>query len=265
MLGDIGTIEWCRRTNGVLGRGERARFLAAMTWAMASGTPRLLAAQVGKRRGGGPDPSRLTPPDTPFAREIVEACAELDPMVVEHGYRSYLFARALGLAEDITCDDEALFAATMLHDYAFETMDTIPDKCFALAGAEVAAEILARSELAEATRHDVLDAITLHLNPAVRREQGDVQYLTHEGIVIDVVGMRSWELDRDGLARVVERHPRHGFTVRGEPLLRSHARRVHGCRTGALLQGGFATGLKLSKWRAQDRAAAAPGPGLVSR
>jgi hypothetical protein len=255
LLGDIGTIEWCRRTNGILGRGERARFLAAMTWTMASGTPRLLAAKAGKR-GGGPDPSRLTPPDSPFARDVVEACAELDPMVVEHGYRSYLFARALGIAEDIACDDEALFAATMLHDYAFETMDTISGKCFTLVGAEVAAELLARSELEPSTQHDVLDAITLHLNPSVRREQGDVQYLTHEGIIADVIGIRSWELDRDGMTRVAERHPRHGFTVRGEPLLRTHAHRVPGCRAGALLRAGFGPALKLSMWRASDRASA---------
>ena len=66
-------------------------------------------------------------------------------MIVEHGYRSYLFARALGSVEGIGCDDEALFAATMLHDYAFETMDTIADNCFTLVGAEVAADLLGRS------------------------------------------------------------------------------------------------------------------------
>jgi hypothetical protein len=227
-----------------------------MVLTTATATPRLLAARAG-RRGTGPDPSQLTPPDTPFARDVVEACAELDPMIVEHGYRSYLFARALGAVEGIDCDDEALFAATMLHDYAFETMDTIADKCFTLVGAEVAADLLGRSPLAPSLQHDVLDAITLHLNPSVRREQGDVQYLTHEGIIVDVIGLRSWELDRQGVTRVAERHPRHGFTVRGEPLLRAHARRVHGCRAGALLRAGFGPALRLGMWRAQDRVAPA--------
>ena len=40
-------------------------------------------------------------------------------MVVEHGYRSYIYGRALGSVEGLECDDEALFAATMFHDYAF--------------------------------------------------------------------------------------------------------------------------------------------------
>ena len=66
--------------------------------------------------------------------------------------------------------------------------------------------------------------------------------------------MRGWELDRPGVERVGERHPRHGFTVRGEPLLREHARRVHGCRAGALLLAGFGQALKTSPWHAADQA-----------
>ena len=166
LLGDIGTIEWCRRTNGILGRGERARFTAATVLATTRAMPRLLAARAGRgASAGGPDPSALTPPDTPFTREVLDACADLDPMLVEHGYRSYLYARALGQVDGVTCDDEALFAAAILHDYAFGEMDTISGKCFTLVGAEVAADLLATSPLSEVLRHDVLDAITLHLNP----------------------------------------------------------------------------------------------------
>jgi hypothetical protein len=253
LLGEIGTIEWCRRTNGILGRGERARFLAAVVLRSARVAPQLLAGRGGKR-GSGPDPSQLTPPDTPFAREVVEACADLDPMIVEHGYRSYLFGRALGIAEGIECDQEALFAATMFHDYAFMTMDSLTDECFTLAGAEVAAQALESSPLSEAERHDVLDAITLHLNPTVSPERGAIQYLAHDGIVLDVLGLRSGELDGDGVRRTADRHPRHGFTVRGTPLLRAHGRRVHGCRAGALFTAGFGPALKMSRWRSADNA-----------
>ena len=66
--------------------------------------------------------------------------------------------------------------------------------------------------------------------------------------------MRGWELDDAGVARVAERHPRHGFTVRGAPLLRDHADRVHGCRAGALMLAGFGPALKVSPWRAADEA-----------
>jgi hypothetical protein len=260
LLGDIGTIEWCRKTNGILGRGERARFTAATVLTTARVLPRLLAARAG-RHGSGPDPSALTPPDTPFTREVLDACADLDPMLVEHGYRSYLYARALGQVDDVTCDDEALFAAAILHDYAFGEMDTISGKCFTLVGAEVAADLLATSPLTDVLRHDVLDAITLHLNPKVGVQQGTVQHLVHDGIALDVLGMRAWELDPAGAHRVQERHPRHRFTTRGEPLLRAHARRVSGCRAHALLSTGFGPALRMAPWREREHAGTQPAPG----
>lgn len=64
LLADIGTIEWARRTNGILGRGERARFMAATVLASARLLPELWADR--RAQGATVDPSRLTPPDTPF-------------------------------------------------------------------------------------------------------------------------------------------------------------------------------------------------------
>ena len=251
LLGEIGTIEWSRRTKGILGRGERARFMAAVVLR----TARVLPRQLGSRgSGAGPDPSRLTPPDTPFAKEVVEACAELEPMVIEHSYRSFIFARALGEVDGLECDPEALFAATMFHDFAFPQIDSLSDRCFTFAGAEAAERFLATSPLSADQRHDVLDAITLHLNPSVPPERGALQHLAHDGIGLDVVGMRAWELDRAGIGRVFERHPRHGFNAKAEPLLRANARRVPGCRAAALFAVGFSPALKTSPWAAQDRA-----------
>jgi hypothetical protein len=65
LIGEIGTIEWCRRTNGILGRGERARYMAAVALETARALPRMLASRSGS--AGGPDPSALTRPDTAFA------------------------------------------------------------------------------------------------------------------------------------------------------------------------------------------------------
>ncbi len=255
LLGEIGTIEWSRRTNGILGKGERARYLAAFALQMVSATPRLLAAKAGMR-GSGPDPSELTPPDTPFAKEVVDVCADLGPMVIEHSYRSYIFGRALGVANGIECDEEALFAATMLHDYGFKGIEQLTDRCFTAAGAEAAEGFLAGSSLPEPSHHEVLDAITQHFNPSVGLERGAVQHLTHDGVLLDVVGARSWELDPAGVKRVAERHPRHRFSVDAEPLLRGHAGRVPGCRIAAAFRAGFGQALTLSIWSAADHAAA---------
>jgi hypothetical protein len=255
LLGDIGTIEWGRRTKGILGRGERARFTAAVCLQTARALPRVLGARNG---GSGPDPSELTPPDSQFAGEVVEACTELGPAVIEHSYRSYLFARALGRVDGVECDEEALFAATMFHDHAFPSIDTLTDRCFTVAGAEGAERFLAGSSLSEDQRHDVLDAICLHINPWVDRERGAIQYLAHDGISLDVVGLRSWEIDRAGARRVFDRHPRHGFNGLAETVMRPHGRRVKGCRAGALFRTGFGQALELSPWEPIERSEAAP-------
>lgn len=251
MLGEIGTLAWCRRTNGILGRGERARFVAAVVLSTARTGPRLAGARLGLR-GGGPDPSALTPPDSALARAVVEACADLPPMVVEHGYRCHLFARALGIAEGLECDEELLFAATMLHDYAFDAIDTLDDRCFAYAGAQSALDVLASAGLGVAEREAVADAICLHVNPEVGRERGALQHLCHDGVLADVLGARAWELDGAGVERVQDRYPRQGFTVPAEAKLRTHARRVAGCRTAALFTAGFGAALKTGAYRARD-------------
>jgi hypothetical protein len=255
LLGDIGTIEWSRRTRGILGRGEQARFMAAVCLQTARALPRVIGARGG---GTGPDPSELTPPDSPFAREVVEACSELGPAVIEHSYRSYIFARALGKVDGVECDEEALFAAAMFHDHAFPAIETLSDRCFTFAGAEEAEKFLAASSLSEDQRHDVLDAICLHVNPWVDRERGTTQYLAHDGISLDVVGLRSWEIDLAGARRVFERHPRHGFNRLAKAVMKPHGRRVPGCRAGALFRTGFGQALKLSPWEPVERAQSGP-------
>lgn len=254
LMGDIGTIEWCRRTNGILGRGEKARYMASVALETVRVLPRIVASRSGSG-AGGPDPSKLAPPDTAFAREVLEACAGLEPMTLEHSIRSYVFARALGELERLECDEEALFAATMFHDYAFPKIDEIDGKCFTLAGAEDAERFLASSSLDRSLHRDVLDAITLHLNPSVPREQGALQHLAKDGIGLDVIGTRAWDLDRGGIERTFERHPRHGFNAKAEGLLRTNARRAPGCRTAAAFATGFGQALKTSPWQARDHAA----------
>ena len=197
----------------------------------------------------GPDPSELTPPDTPFAKEVVEACSELGPTVIEHSYRSYLFARALGAVEGIECDEEALFATTMFHDYAFPEIGSLTDRCFTVAGAEEAERFLESSPLSEDLRHDVLDAICLHINPWVDRERGRAPAPRPRRDRPRRVGMRAWELDGAGIRRVFERHPRHGFNELADTLDEaarqagpglSHRRRCSGT--------GFGQALKLTPW-----------------
>jgi len=263
LLGDIGTIEWLERTRGILNRRERARFFAATALRTSRLTPRMVGMRLGLR-GSGPDPSELTLPDTADTRHILEACSELDPMLIEHGYRTYLFGKALG----IVCDDEALFAVAFLHDYGLSMVESLTDRDFTLAGIEVAREVLASTSFSERERRDVADAITLHYNPSVRRRRGDLQYLMHESIHLDCFGFRAWDLDPEGIDRVVDRHPRHGFIVRTKPMMQLHARQVRGCRALPLILGGIGPMIPLGPWprvesaedRAREKVVGAAGP-----
>ena len=98
LLGEIGTIEWSRRTNGILSRGERARFVAVLM-TTARILPRLLGARAGLR-GSTRLSSRSRHAVRPRRpRRVRRGDGDLDPMIVQHGLRSYLFARALGVAE----------------------------------------------------------------------------------------------------------------------------------------------------------------------
>lgn len=253
LLGDIGTIEWSRRTRGLMSPAEQLRYMTATLLETARSLPRLALAHAGLWKGG-PDPAVFTIPDTAFARAVESACAELEPMLLEHSLRAYLFARALASVEREQVDDEALFAAAMFHDAAFPALeDAADDRCFGLRGAERAEALLRGSPLSAALQHDVLDAITLHLNPYVTREQGSLQRLLHDGVLLDVLGLRAWELDREGVARVQERHPRHGFLHAGPARFRAHARRVPRARAHAALRCGFATAMQIGLFYGEDR------------
>jgi len=225
---------------------ERRRFMAALLLETTRQLPRMLLARAGVW-SSGPDPSRITCPDTPFATRVIEATAHLEPMPLQHCLRSYLFARALAAAEQVHLDDEAVFAACLLHDLAFpSTEEPCADRCFALRGAELAEAVLEDSPLSAAQRHAVLDAITLHLNPHVTSDRGELQRLVHDGILADVMGVRAWEMDRAGFERVSEMHPRHAWNHRGPVGFCAHASRFPQSRAAAAVRCGFALSVRMS-------------------
>lgn len=253
LLGDIGTIEWLERTRGILGRGERARFFFATMARTSRLAPRMFAMRMGFR-GSGPDPSALKIPDTADTRHILDACIALDPMLIEHGFRTYLFGQALGQIEKADCDDVAMFAVAFLHDYGLSMVESLTDRDFTLAGIEVAREVMAGTSLSEQDQRDVCDAITLHYNPSIRRSRGDLQYIMHQSIHLDCFGFRAWELDPSGIDKVVDAHPRHGFINRTKPMMQLHARQVRGCRALPLILGGIGPMIPIGPWPAREAA-----------
>ena len=248
MLGEIGTLAWTRRTNGLLSRRERIRYVAEVVREQARRGPRLLAWQLGRGDGSGEiGDDSLRIPDSKLAREAVEACRPVQPpMVIEHNYRSFVYARALAALHRVAHDPELLFVAVMFHDQGVAEPE---GRCFTLRGAEEAESHLARAGRPPADCAAGAEAITLHLNPAVAPEQGAEAHLLHDGVLLDGVGLRAWELRREGIERVRARYPRLRFSQDGGRLLSQQARAIPRCRTAAALQSGFGLALRFGPWR----------------
>jgi hypothetical protein len=237
VLGEIGTLAWTRRTNGLLSRPERIRYVAGTLREQARHAPRLTAWRLGRDGTGEIGEDSLRIPDSQAARDAVEASKGVQPqMVIEHNYRSFIYARALGAVNRLDHDPEVLFVAAMLHD---QGVAEPTGRCFTLAGAEVA-ERLAGKTAAE--------AITLHLNPSVPQQSPEA-HLLHDGVLLDAVGLRAWELKREAIERVRAKHPRLRFSQDGARLLQAQARAIPRCRTAAVMKAGFALALKLGPWQ----------------
>ena len=174
-------------------------------------------------------------------------------MLIEHGYRCYLFGKALSVVEGVECDDVAMFATAFLHDYGLSMLDSLTDRDFTLAGIEVTRRVLSGTSVDADTVRNVCDAITLHYTPSVRRSQGNLQYIMHEAILLDCFGFRAWQLDPHGIDRVVKKHPRHGFIMRTKPMMQFHARQVRGCRAIPLILGGIGPMIPLGPWPGVER------------
>lgn len=256
LLRGIGSRQWAGETNGILSRAERVRFCLAVLIVTVREAPGVVYGRF-VRRGAGPDPSDVEIPGDDLAKRVIAACGDLTGTELQHAYRSYIFARTLGEVESIDfgaeCDESALFAATMLHAVALRRMEGPDaggeDECFAVASARSAREILEATSMAKQLQDEVCDAISLQLNPVVRPARGTLQHLTHDGILLDTTGVRAWELDREGLKRVLEEHPRHGLTKVGRRVLRAHGRRVRNSRTHVLFHVGFGAAMRGSRWR----------------
>jgi hypothetical protein len=253
VLGEIGTLAWTRRTNGLLRRSERIRYMTAAALVQARSMAPLLAYRLGRgaRAQAAIDEDGLRIPDSQVSRDAVEACVAVQPpTIIEHNYRSFVFARALGSLAGIGHDEEVLFVATMFHDAGALAVDrTDGGRCFTLKGAADAESHGASAGWPADRCAAAAEAITLHINPSVPLEHGREAHLMHDGVLLDAVGLRAWQIRKDAIQRIRARHPRLRFSQEGGRLLSEQARVIPGCRIAAAMRGGFGLALKLGPWQ----------------
>jgi hypothetical protein len=205
----------------------------------------------GARRQATIDEDGLRIPDSRVARDAVEECTQVQPRsIIEHNYRSFIFARALGSLTGMEHDEELLFVATMFHDAGVVEPDRSDGgRCFTLKGAADAESHLAAARWPAERCAIAAEAITLHVNPAVPPERGAEAHLLHDGVLLDAVGLRAWNLRREAIELVRARHPRLRFSQEGRRLLAAQAKAVPGCRIAAAMGAGFGLALRLGPWQ----------------
>ncbi|MDQ3933989.1 MAG: hypothetical protein M3340_05090 [Actinomycetota bacterium] len=137
----------------------------------------------------------------------------------------HLWGVAIGRAEKLGFDEEALYVASLTHDLGLTDRfrGAWPGaECFSLDSASAARTVLDSDTVAE--------AITLHLNAAVSLERGPEAYLLQIGAALDVTGYRFGDVERGTREAVLARHARQHMKrefselMDGEVVLHPHSR-----------------------------------------
>ncbi len=218
----LGGLAWARLTHGNLSPGERRRLLTPLLQTTARYAAGRLRMALGLHRPprGGLDLDTLRWPDSAIARAAEEACyRELTPPLINHSYRTYVFALALAALDGARVDQEALYASALLHDLGLA--EPVQQHCFAARGAEQAEAIAlsAGADPVQAVR--LAEIIVGHITPGFGGDLEPMSALLASGALVDIIGLRLWDCDPRLVRQLLQRYPRLGF----KRVLRQHWRR----------------------------------------
>jgi hypothetical protein len=248
---DLGTHTWVERTGGLLTAAERRSLFRplASTYATNAIGRLSMLLRVNSGRRAPVTVGQRPPPDSVLTR-AADALARrrLSRAMLNHSYRTYAFAAALGELDKLDVDRELLFAAALLHDVGLPTLVSQVD--FTRASARVARDVAEDVGLSTAATNVLRTAITLHHTPGVTVAHGPVAYLLSAGAGLDVAGLRSWQLPPDLLTAVTTAHPRVGFKAEFAAAFRTEAARVPRGRPAFLRRyGAFGLAIKAAPFR----------------
>lgn len=235
----LGGLRWAHRTGGRLSRRERRRLLAATAlgqWEYAIGRAKLL---FGRLPSGAEavDLDTFVVPDTAFAREAEQACAELPAAVVGHSYRTWLFGRALAAVDGVAIDTELFYCGALLHDHGIASPTANED--FTIRSAERTLRCAQAAGCLPARAAVLADAICVHATPGITiQTDGALGCYLQWGAMVDGVGLRIWDIAPANVAEVLRRHPRRAFKPELARLMRTEAAAVPHGRFNLLVRCG---------------------------
>jgi HD domain len=244
----VGTVEWTECTGGRLEPAERRRLVGDLALVHVSNVVGRFSvlAHLDSGRHSYVSPARVLPPDSPLTRAAEDVAIRVLPAtLLNHSYRAYRFASALGELEGLEVDTEVLFAAALLHDTGLVLADGRDD--FTLTSARLARDVAEQAGLSTPATQTLQTAITMHYTPKVTLAAGPVAYLLAAGAGVDVVGMRCWDLPPSILAEAVHDYPREGFKAYFTRAWAAEAARVPQGRAKLLRRyGAFSAAIALA-------------------
>lgn len=211
MTDPIGSLAWVARTGGNLTARERRSFLGAILRTTALYTVGRARLALGLRHGDAArlDLDAFALPDSTLAKAAEEeARGSLTPTMVNHSYRTFAFGLALARLDGVAVDVEQLYAASLLHDIALEHPE--PGRCFAVRGAERVRAVCERAGADAATTRAIAEGVSIHITPGVGHECGPLGPTVNAGALVDLAGLRLWDLDQAFVDDAIRRYPRLG-------------------------------------------------------
>lgn len=231
---------WVARTGGVMNLGQCVSGLAAASRQQVQNLwQRLIPALI--RPGQVEDMAPV--PDSKLVKLAEEAALEQNQVLLAHGYRSALFARALAHLDGRAADPELLHICGLLHDVGL--MKDVAGEDFTVRSGAVARQCAcAAHESAEVGEH-LNDALVVHTTVGVTPEKdGVLGAYTQYGAMVDLTGLRMAHLPKDFVAKVLRDHPRGAFKEEILRRLEKEAKAVPGGRFAFAIRVGFGLAVK---------------------
>jgi hypothetical protein len=243
----LGGLGWARRTDGRLTSRERRRLLAAIAlgqWENVIGRAKLALGRL-PAGAANVDLDTFVAPDSLFAREAEQACAELPSSLVGHSHRTWLFGRALAALDGSTLDVELFYCGSLLHDHGIA--QPTPGRDFTLASAERALACAKTARVEDDRAEAVADAICVHTTPGVAIDHdGELGCYLQWGAMVDGAGLRIGDVAPANVAEILRRHPRGDFKRQLVTMIRAEAAALPQGRFGLLRRCGLPLAVRIA-------------------
>jgi hypothetical protein len=246
----LGGLGWTRRTEGRLTSSERRRLLAATAlgqWENLVGRAKLALGRL-PAGAGNVDLNTFEAPDSLFAREAEQACAELPAALIGHSYRTWLFGRALATLDRRELDVELFYCGSLLHDHGIA--QPTPGRDFTLASAERTLACATTAGVDEDRAEALADAICVHTTPGVEVDRdGELGCYLQWGAMVDGAGLRIWDVAPANVEEILRRHPRVDFKRELAAMIRAEATAVPHGRLGLLVRCGLPLAVRMAPFK----------------